>query len=264
MERWNKSQRSMPLACWEYDIITIDILRKFTKGFRTKSHVLDAIEIFMDQQTADATKLVGMPLEDLLIEPIRTLHLGKKVEKALTEVEITHICSLVCLTPFELVKMTSLGLVTAGNISKHFGPQLKFGMEVPDHKTVEMCVVTTFCGALPDVAAANSSMLRHQSTRIDRDEISIRTTSKVVEDSLNPKRRGPKRKGRHTPKGSKSNHPFRLTMSVQCADSSLEVRHKRFRGCKDLAKKLREVADRIDGIQTRKEWESSDVNIIDL
>jgi hypothetical protein len=264
MERWNKAKCSRPLACWEKDI-SKDVLRKFATGvgISTKSKVLDSIEKFMDELTVDATKLVQMPVEDLLMEPIRTLHLGKKVEQALTEVEITHICSLVCLTPFELTKMTTLGDLTAGKISEHFGPQLKFGMEIPDHKSVEMSVTTTFCGSLPDVAAANSSMLRHQSTRIDRDEISRRTTSKVVEDSFNQKRRGPKRKDR-TPKGSKSNHPFRLTMSIQCADSNLEVNHKRFRGCKDLAKKLREVADRIDGIETRKAWESSDAWITEL
>ena len=255
--RWKKNRYSRPVVAWEASV-GYDAVRNFTDNRGTSESVLDEMLRVMDIHDADAKKVATAPLETLLIEPIRTLHLGKKAEEALIEAEITHVFALVKLTPFEVAKLTPLGVNAATNLAKKFGPSLRFGMNVKDYKRIKAVFTVEVVGSYPDVAAAISSLNRHLYAQVDRDDIKVHGVVDVEEDQLKPKGRS------GAPNGSKGNYPFQFKMAAQCRDSKLEIRHRRYRSCKELVAKVREFADRLEGVVTVKDWLKSDAWSIDL
>ena len=259
-ERWSKSQYPLPILAWESEL-GYDALRNVIKGrFYSEKSYHEIIRL-MGIYDVDRKKQSELPLENLLLEPIRTLHLGRVLETALIEADITHIFALVKLTPIEIVEKTTLGIAATLNIAKSFGPRLEFGMDVKDYSHIKAVFNIEMRGSYPDIAAAVSSVNRHLYSRVGGDYIEVSAVVDIEEDRLKPKKAIDKAR---PPKGSKGNHPFQFKMTTQCQDSKLELRHRRYRGVQELQAKIREFADRLDGIKTVRDWENSDAWSVDL
>jgi len=249
LQRFKAHQYTLPILAWEAGLARSH-LAKILKGVPTASATVNKLIEVSDIYDDDIIKLIVGSVDELMMEPIRIFHFGKNIEEALLEADITHVFSLVSKTPYEIVKLTSLGETLASKLSANFGPNLKFGMAFSEHKCVNTKVIVEMKGFVPDICVAMSSINRNL-IRLDNDEISLRTSSELS---------SPIHDGQ---KGSLNNHPFRMSLAVQCGTTKLELVNKRYRGCKSLASKLREIADSIDGIETPKQWAASNVWVTD-
>lgn len=244
LNRWKDKVELRHIAAFELGL-TSNIVRYTLIGKTAKSQNLFLLKEFLDQFQKDQKSLHRDPAETLWPQPIRFLHLGERIEKALEAGGIDTVMALVRLTPLEITERTVLGIRAAVLIQEQLGPSLRLGMEVP--KTgISSTVTTQIEGSDSDVLSAIIALNRFVGTQIKHPNMTVRNRSRSNSTVLNDA-------------VDNETHQFEFEMMVKCGNSQVEVQSRRYQSCKEIAKYLRTVADKIEGIRNREEWDASRV-----
>jgi len=223
---------------------------------------------FIDQYNADFAKFKNMIILDLLLEPIRTLHLGGKFEKQLLSGEIFTIQDLVVKTPSEIREITNLGAIPLRIIEERLNQAgLKFGMNIDQEGTIITTMTIKITGSRGQGQAVINSLLRHARTKIKVEEIDIKIKAEQAEVRDSHKNGPVLRTKKFKEKDSNNfidRYPIQLQMAVQSGNHKMEIANKKFRSPPAVAAFMSDIAEKLKPLKNAKAFEKSDVWVLEI
>lgn len=226
------------------------LLSKKYKG--PSSRTADLLKKFMKEWDRDKKVLQESSFDQILLEPVRVLHLGKRYETMLNRGNVYSLQDLLLSDKRDLSNRTNLGRKALENLEDLLKPNnLKLGMDLDQVGESSTTMTVDVKGSRGQVQAAIHSMTRHIRNRMDVEGVKIKLKANAFkEESPDNRIRG--------------RYPFTMQFRLVCGDRKMEALNKRFRTGEELADFFEEIAARIRPIKNVRDFQDSDLWVLEV
>lgn len=222
-----------------------------------------AILNFMKDYDKDLIKFKSTRIEDLLLEPIRILHVGKKTELSLKSGGIETIQDLVLSSKEEVRSVVRpCDINKLNKVLNQAGLQIGMDLNLNHFGLTGTTITVEVKGSKGQVQAAIHNLNRHIRLRMEAEHVDIKLKASNPSDKED---KGVQLSQKNKKPEKSKKYPFYLSFRLVAGEGGRDMKaeNKKFRNGREIATYLENIAARLRNVRSADDFDKSDLWVLD-